>query len=787
METKKYLGAPTLRVTDTHSQMRIVTDGVDSLLRAEIKVSGIVQGVGFRPFVYRIAVENRLIGYVRNRGDAFVEIVVEGKKDDVKHFLKDLKENKPPLARIYHVTTNYAEDKKEFEKFAILQSSEDVEHSGSVIPPDISICDECLSELRNRKNERYNYFFITCTNCGPRYTIIRGLPYDRPNTTMQDFPMCDFCSKEYGDPSNRRFHAQTVACIKCGPKVYLTSNDGQTIEDKDPIREAGRLLQKGYILAIKGNGGFHVATATTMSEPISRLRKVKHRAQKPFAIMARNLEAARSFAEVSREEAELLTSYIKPIVLLRKSEDYYLSELISPGLHNIGVMLPYTGLHVMLFDGAREPAFVMTSANPPNQPIVTQNQEALKRLGPVVDFFLFHNRTIAQRCDDSVVRLHGKNPSVIRRSRGYAPEPIRLKRSVDECVLGVGAELNATSCVLLRDKAFISQHIGDMENLETLEFLREATHHLMRLTNSKIDIIACDLHPKFTTTKLAHDLGKQLERSVVPVQHHHAHIASLMGEHNVYEMIGIVCDGFGYGSDGNAWGGEVLHYNREGFQRLGHLQEQPMVGGDLATIYPLRMAAGILHNTVEIEEWLQSNSNRFLHGEKEVELVIKQLEKGSVPKTTSCGRVLDAVSAVLGICYERTYEGEPAMKLESVATNGRNSLNLEPELASKTLDTTALVREVYNQRGNHSIADLAYSAQSYLAKGLAQLAVEEAERLGVKAVGFSGGVAYNEQITQTIRKAVEEGGFKFFVHSLVPQGDGGVSFGQTVAVNLSKW
>ena len=756
-------------------------------MRAETKISGIVQGIGFRPFVYRIAVENELVGYVRNRRDAVAEIVVEGKEDKVKRFLNDLKKKKPPLARIYNVTTNYSEDKNEFEKFTILKSSENVEHSGSVIPPDVSICEECLSELRDPKNERYNYFFITCTNCGPRYTIIKGLPYDRPNTTMQDFPMCKFCLREYRAPSNRRFHAQTVACSKCGPRVYLTSNDGQPMEHKDPIRETGRLLQEGYIVAIKGNGGFHIATATTLSEPISRLRKVKHRVHKPFAIMARNIEAARSFAEVSREEAELLTSYIRPIVLLLKSEDYYLSELISPGLHNIGVMLPSTGLHVMLFDGVREPAFVMTSANPPNQPIVTQNQEALRRLGPVVDFFLFHNRTIAQRCDDSVVRLHDKNPSVIRRSRGYAPEPVCLKSSVDDCVLGVGAELNATSCVLLQDKAFISQHIGDVENLETCEFLKEVTRHLMRLTNSKIDVIACDLHPKFTTTRLAHELGDQLERPVVPVQHHYAHIASLMGEHNVNEMVGIACDGFGYGSDGNAWGGEILHGNREGFQRLGHLQEQPMIGGDLATLYPLRMTAGILHGTVDIEEWLLSNSNRFPHGEKEVEVVIRQLEKESVPKTTSCGRVLDAVSAVLGICYERTYEGEPAMKLESAATKGRNILNLEPKLASNTVDTTILVREVFSQRHNHSIADLACSAQCYLAKGLAQLAVEEAERLGVKAIGFSGGVAYNEQITQTIRKTVEKGGFKFFAHGLVPPGDGGVSFGQTIAVSLSKW
>jgi hydrogenase maturation protein HypF len=753
-------------------------------LRAEIKVSGIVQGVGFRPFIYRIAIKNRLVGYVRNRGDAVVEIVVEGKKGNVNRFLEDFKEKKPPLARIYEVTTNYTEDKNEFEKFTILKSSEDVELSGSVIPPDISICSECLRELRHLKNNRHNYFFITCTNCGPRYTIIDRLPYDRSNTTMQEFPMCNFCSNEFKDPSNRRFHAQTVACSKCGPKVYLTANDGQPIEHRDPIREAGRLLEQGYVIAIKGNGGFHVATATTKSKPIAQLRKAKHRTQKPFAIMARDLETIKSFAEVSYAEAELLTSYIMPIVLLKKRDDCYLSELISPRLNNIGVMLPYTGLHHMLFDDVREPAFVMTSANPPNEPIVAENRLAIKRLGSVVDFFLFHNRVIAHRCDDSVVRFHSANQSLIRRSRGYAPEPIRLKRSANSCVLGVGAELNVTSCVLFRDKAFVSQHIGDVENLETLRFLKKAVNHLIKLTNSKIELIACDLHPKFNTTRLARDLGNEFECPVVSVQHHYAHIASLMGEHDISEMVGIACDGFGYGLDGNAWGGEVLYCNQDGFQRLGHLQEQPMVGGDLATLYPLRMAAGMLHDVVDVEGWLLSENKRFPHGKTEAQIIVKQLEKESLLKTTSCGRVLDAVSAMLGLCYERTYEGEPAMKLESVAKKGRGILNLTSEIRGNTVDTTLLVNEIFNERSKQSVADLAFSAESYLANGLAQLAVENAERLNVKTIGFSGGVAYNEHITQAIRKNVEKNGFRFVVHNMVPPGDGGIAFGQTIAASL---
>ncbi len=751
-------------------------------MRAEIKVSGIVQGVGFRPFIYRTAVENGLVGFVRNRGDAYVEIVVEGRKGDIEKFLQDLKNNTPPLAHIYDVTTKYAKDKSEFEKFTILRSSDKVELSGSVIPPDVSICNECLNELRNPKNERHDYFFITCTNCGPRYTIIEGLPYDRPNTTMKEFSMCDYCQKEYTTPANRRFHAQTVACPKCGPKVYLTTNKGQLIDSEHPIREAGKLLEEGHIVAIKGYGGFHVATATTKDKPIMRLRTVKHRTQKPFAIMARDLETLRSFANVNEKEIKLLTSYVKPIVLLNKSSNYHLSDQVAPGLHNVGVMLPYTGLHFMLFDKVREPAFVMTSANPPNEPIVTENGEAVNKLENVVDYFLFHNRLIAQRCDDSVVRVHGENTSLIRRSRGYAPEPIRLEWTASKCVLGVGGELNATCCVLLKDKAFVSQHIGDVENLETLQFLKSSTEHILRLTNSKVESIGCDLHPKFATTMFAHDLGSKLGSPVVAVQHHYAHVAALMAEYGMDELVAIVCDGYGYGSDGQAWGGEILSCNREGnFQRLGHLEKQPLVGGDLATRYPLRMVAGILSKVASVGEWLHTNSAHFPHGKEEVEVVLQQLNQIKGVETTSCGRILDAVSALLGICFERTYEGEPAMKLEATAMQGRDVLKLKPIIKNNILDTTVLVHEIFSRKGIDAAGDLAFSAQLYLAEGLAQMAVGEAQRLGIDVVGFSGGVAYNEHMTQTIRKVVEENKLKFVVHLLVPPGDGGLSFGQAVA------
>jgi len=758
-------------------------------VRMKIQVTGIVQGVGFRPFIYRTAAKNRLNGYVKNRGDAGVEILLEGEERALKSFLKDLKGKKPPLARIHEVITVELGGKDRYEKFTIRESSNEAELSGSVIPPDIAICDDCLRELRDPSDPRHEYFFITCTNCGPRFTIIEKLPYDRENTTMREFPMCNFCLREYNDPLNRRFHAQTVACPKCGPKVYLTTAKGKPVEHKDPVREAGRLLSEGHIVAVKGYGGFHVAASTIEDRPLIKLREVKHRSQKPFAIMSRSLEGTRTFAEVNEKEAELLASHARPIVPLDRSRDYFLSELISPGLHNVAVMLPYAGLHYMLFDQVDDVAFVMTSANPPNQPIINDNDEALKILGNTVDYFLFHNRRIAHRCDDSVIRTHRGDVAFLRRSRGYAPAPIVLRKNAKHCIVGLGGELNNTACVLNSNKAFISQHIGDVENVETRAFLEAGTKHLIRLTNSKVEIISCDLHPKFTTTKLAQDLAEENEWQLVQVQHHYAHVAGLMFEHGVEEMMGICCDGYGYGPEGEAWGGEILLCTDRlsGFKRLAHLQEQPLVGGDLATRYPARMAAGILHGKADVQSWLMQDQLRLPHGKKEVEIILQQLEKASgITETTSCGRVLDAVSAVLDVCHERTYEGEPSMKLESTAMRGKDVLKLPIKVKSNALDTTQMLLQIFEAREKHSKKDLAFSAHAYLARGLASLAIEKASEQCVKTVGFSGGVACNAVIVSIMRHAVEAEGLRFLVHESIPAGDGGLSFGQAVASGFSR-
>ena len=760
-------------------------------MRVKLNVSGIVQGVGFRPFIYRIATKNGLAGYVRNRGDAGVEILLEGDVQSVKSFMHDLTRKKPPLAHIDEVISTELSGENQYVEFKIYKSSQEAELSGSIIPPDVAICNECLAELRDPKNPRFDYFFITCTNCGPRFTIIERLPYDRENTTMREFPLCGFCQREYDDPANRRFHAQTVACPPCGPKAYLTTRNGNLIDAKDPVREAGKLLSEGNVLAIKGYGGFHIACSVMLEKPLIALRVTKHRREKPFAIMAKSLEATKSFAEVGSKEQELLSSPARPIILLNKNSGYNLSSLVAPKLHNIGVMLPYTGLHYMLFDQVDDPAFVMTSANPPNEPIVKDNDEALRALGGTVDYFLFHNRKIAHRCDDSVMRVHGSHPVFIRRSRGYAPAPVRLKRKSKRCVVGLGGELNNTACVLLDDKAFISQHIGDVENVETRAFLQEAANHIYSLTNCHAETVVCDLHPKFTTTMLAKEMAEADGSPLIQVQHHHAHAAALIGEHNLEEAVSVVCDGYGYGTDGGAWGGEILFCTRESakFKRLGHLEPQPLLGGDVASRYPIRVAAGMLGNAgVDVEPWLMQNSAHLPFGVTEANLILNQLGKGSgAVETTSCGRVLDAVAAVLGVCYERSYEGEPAMKLESAAIGSKDVLKLKPVLRKETLETANLLRLIFENKANFSISDLAYSAHAYLAKGLASLAVEKASVLNVKNIGFSGGAACNQILAKVMRKTVEDSGLRFWVHEAVPAGDGGVSFGQAVVGGFSRF
>lgn len=745
---------------------------------AYVRVKGVVQGVGFRPFVYRIAYRWGLNGYVRNLGGGDVEVYVEGTRKSIEGFLRSLGKEKPPIAVIEDVSVSWTKPKG-VEGFKILESRTG-SSTTSIIPPDIAICKSCLRELRDPSDRRYRYFFITCTDCGPRFTVIEKLPYDRENTSMRFFEMCRDCREEYLNPLNRRFHAQTVACPRCGPRVYLTDRTGVEVDCSDPILEAGKLIDEGFIVAVKGYGGFHLASATTFDEPLRKLRERKGRESKPFAVMARDIESVRSFAEVSEEEEKLLESYIHPIILLRKRRDYYLSELVAPGLHLVGVMLPYTGLHILLFDGTREPALVMTSGNISGQPIVKDDGEAVARLGKLADYILFHDRPIVQRCDDSVVKLVDGEPTPVRRSRGYTPTPVELDLEWrgDGGVLGLGGEENVTACIVKGRKAYLTQHIGDVDNVETLTFLRDAVKHMGNLLSVKFDLVVCDLHPKFSTSILAEKLSVQAGIPLLKVQHHVAHAYSLLAESRVDEAVVIAADGFGYGLDGGAWGGEVFYVGSGGWRRLGHLEEHPMVGGDLATRYPVRMVAGILRGYPGVEEWLRERSSKLPYGERELRIIERQLERGIYPVTSSCGRVLDAVSALLDVCFERTYEGEPAMKLEAAAYGGEDVLKIEPRLRGDTVETRVMLERIFDCLGRFSRRNLAYSAHIYLARGLASYAVEKALELGVEHVGFTGGVAFNTIFSREIKRIIEENGLRFLRHRVVPPGDGGLSLGQ---------
>jgi hydrogenase maturation protein HypF len=752
-----------------------------------LHVTGTVQGVGFRPFVYQLAKAHGLFGYVKNLGN-HVEILIEGNQGNLENFLQDLLEKKPPLAKITEIKSKNV-PVSAYSKFIIVPSEPGV-FENSIIPPDTAICEDCRSEIFNPSSRYYHYPFTVCTNCGPRYTTVRTLPYDRENTTMADFPLCAECETEYTDPLNRRYHAQPVCCQKCGPEIWLSDPEGNVIaKGYEAISEASDFLQQGSILSIKGFGGFHIACDARKEEPVKELRRRLKRPEQPFAVMAKNTDVVESFAELEGAGREYLTSRRRPITVLPKSKEFNLAESASPGLHNIGVMLPYTGTQNLLFDRESDAVYVMTSANLPGRPMVVENKEALEKLKGIVDFHLLHNRVIANRNDDTVIRIVNEKAAFIRRSRGFVPEPIDLPFEV-EASIGVGAEINSTVTVAKGKLAYISQYIGNTNHLETFRYHSEVVRHLIRLTGIEPLHWGCDLHPAFNTTRFAMNMGRE---DTLPVQHHHAHMLALMADNSLpldSRMLGIALDGVGYGTDGTVWGGELFESSYSGYERLGHLLPQPMPGGDLASKVPSRMVLGILFERLEKEE-LEKLPLSFPQGTQEFSAVMKQLEKGvNVFQSSSTGRVLDAAAAMLGICGIRTYEGEPAMKLESAAKKSTHMVEL-PLVFKKAeksglpaFDTTELLLGVYELFGKYSTADLAFAVEESLAKGISELAVSLALKRGLEKIGLSGGVAYNDHITSCIAGNVKEAGFEFLTHVQVPCGDGCISFGQALAAGL---
>jgi hydrogenase maturation protein HypF len=722
------------------------------------KIKGVVQGVGFRPYIYNACTETGLCGFVQNTGDG---VIVE--VDDKEQFEKLLKK---------------APENSNIESYEVEEI--DVEHGSftikktegtgySEIPPDFYICDDCVADMNDETNRRHNYFFTTCTNCGPRFSTTRSAPYDRDTTSMDYFPMCKECKLEYENPKDRRYHAQTIACHNCGPKLTLYKNDEiiaqnvtqdsvQNTSNRNgwtaPVEETAELIKRGEIVAIKGIGGFHLV-CNTNPETVAKLKKLTGRTDKPFALMCKDIETARSLSSARAKEEEILLSKERPIVLVKKGnlarrELSHVSELDT-----IGIMLPYSALHYLLFKHIDEP-LVMTSSNFSDEPISTKKESQIS------EYVLDHDREITNATDDSVVKVINEKPFFVRRSRGFVPESIKAPVG-EKNILAVGAELNNTFAIYNKvGRITPSQYMGTTSNVKTLERYKESVHAFLNYTNAKPDLIVSDLHPNYNTTRFAETLSEELQVPIKRVQHHKAHAYGVALENNLSDFVAIVSDGLGYGDDGNIWGGEIFVND----ERVGHLEEQIQLGGDSAARFPSKMLFGILRkfmDTLEVEKYM-----RKAFPPDVLALLNKQLqEKYNSPTTTSTGRVLDAVSFLLGFCDERTYDGRPAMLLEA---NSSKPYEIEPTIQNNVLMTTPLF-EYLIENFHKDKKRLAGTAELYIAKGLFEIAKQYK-----KSIIWSGGVAYNKIMTEFMMEN------EVLTHNKIPPGDGGISFGQIAYV-----
>jgi len=752
-------------------------------VRRQIDVAGIVQGVGFRPYVYRLAIERNLTGTVTNTSSG-VTIEIEGSLEAVEEFVTRLPVAAPPLSHITQVQVRDLPCSGDRE-FRILASRRG-ERVHTLISPDVAICPDCLRELFDPTDRRFRYPFINCTNCGPRFTIVRDIPYDRPHTSMAVFPMCAACQAEYDDPLNRRFHAQPNACWKCGPQVELWDRKGNRIATKDPIAEAAAGLDAGLVVAVKGLGGFHLAVDATNPAAVMLLRERKRRVEKPFAIMVPDLSAATEVCEVDEAARKALQLVQRPIVLLPKKCPSRISDHVAPRNRDLGAFLPYTPLHHVLFAEGGFIALVMTSANLSEEPIAIDNREAVERLSGLADYFLVHDRQILLRCDDSVVRTIDGSTRQMRRSRGFVPVPVFLKEDVSP-VLAVGGELKNTICLAKGKHAFLSQHIGDLENLESYHFFEEAIEHLERILEIEPRAVAYDLHPGYFSTKWA---LAQKNVQLVGVQHHHAHIASCMAENHLDgRVIGFAMDGTGYGTDGHIWGGEVLVADYRHFERAAHFGYVPMPGGETAIHEPWRMAASYLaHHFGDDFVNLAIPFVETLDRAK-TDLLLRMVAKNvNSPLTSSCGRLFDAVAALIGLRSHVNYEAQAAIELEMSIEQGTDD-HAYPMDETRIEDTWIIDTKrmfeaiVQDLRRGVSTAAISQRFHNALVAVFSRIAELVRERTALDRVCLSGGTFHNVYLLTHLQKRFEERGFHVFTHSEVPGGDGGLSLGQALVAH----
>jgi hydrogenase maturation protein HypF len=750
----------------------------DHCVAKRLKVNGIVQGVGFRPFVFQLAEKYSLKGEVANTSSG-VCIHVEGSPQNVTTFEKDLAEKSPPLAYIVEISST-SEAVANHVEFAIVKSTGQAKMS-TLISPDVSVCDDCLGEMLACDDRRYHYPFINCTNCGPRYTIIDGIPYDRPETSMRHFKMCPQCQAEYDDPTNRRFHAQPNACRDCGPHVGLYDNQRNDISaPPHAVQKAADLLKAGYILAIKGLGGYHLAADAANTDAVKRLRRRKLRQEKPFAIMSYDLGTIERYARVGPEEKKLLASIQRPIVLLKKKKPNSISEQVAPGNKYFGVMLPYTPLHYLLLEHGFD-ALVMTSGNLSEEPIAIDNDDAFHRLSAIADYFLIHNRDIYLRSDDTIVRYAAGARRFLRRSRGFVPIPIFLKKEIPP-VLACGAELKNTICLTRQDQAFLSQHIGDLENLPTYEFLKLTVAHLKRILDIDPEIIACDMHPDYLSTRYALELQAD---QTIQVQHHHAHIVSCMAEHKLEgDVIGLAFDGTGYGTDGAVWGGEILVTRGHEFERTGHLAYVPMPGSAAAIKEPWRMAVSYLQNAYGSDfRNLNLPALAVIEDEK-LTVIGEMIAKGiNAPLTSSLGRLFDDVAAVCGIRNRVNFEGQAAMELEMAAledVDGCYDYGWDNDGLYRIFTAPIIQGVVDDLTNGKPVGEISTRFHRTLIRLFTDLCVIIGKERELDRVVLSGGAFQNSILLTGLSGALEEKNFKVFSHRQVPTNDGGIALGQAV-------
>ncbi|AZR72934.1 carbamoyltransferase HypF [Anoxybacter fermentans] len=779
--------------------------------RIAIRINGIVQGVGFRPFIFNLALEHGLTGWVTN-DSAGVLIEVEGSGSKLNAFLKDIKLKAPPLAHIVSIKS-WSIDPIGDNEF-IIRASDRSEKVKTLISPDMALCEDCYREMMDPQDRRYLYPFINCTNCGPRFTIIEEMPYDRLYTTMREFIMCPECQREYDDPKNRRFHAQPNACPVCGPEVWLTDRTGKRVDERSsldyglvdevaatyelcekvkgdksigllpewvrPIFQLKTELKKGKIAAVKGLGGYHLVCDALNREAVQNLRKRKYRPDKPLAVMMPNLDVVRRYCQVSSEEEKLLISPVRPIVLLKwKAKGYDGITLeVAPAQSRLGVMLPYTPLHYLLFDESL-PVLVMTSGNISGEPIIYDDQEAVERLGDIVDYFLVHNRRIVRPCDDSVQRVDN-SPVMIRRSRGYAPIPLRLP-AVKEPILACGGEMNNIFALAEKGLVFMSQHIGDLKTKNSLYHYRRMIDEMVKLFEIEPEIVVHDLHPEYISTKFA--LKKYKDKRLIGVQHHHAHIASCMAEHGLDgQVIGLAFDGTGYGTDGKIWGGEILIASPEKFERWAHLKYLPLPGGDKGVKEPWRIGVAYLLKALPDADWLQELP--FWYSLKdEINMLKTIIEKGiKVPETSSMGRLFDAVAAILGIRTRISYEGQAAIELEELAGEELGEPypfivedDSPPFVINPLPIISAIIRDLRAGKKAYKIARRFHGTVVEMALNLC---IKIRQELGLQRVVMSGGVFQNRLLSLGLKKCLEGEGFEVFQHCQVPTNDGGLALGQ---------